>query len=433
MFYRVLRWIIRGLLLQFFSTARVAGYSSDREGPLLVVCNHPNYLLDSLVVASFHSRPLSFIAKATLFKNPVLGFLLRALKVLPLQRKQDNPDVELDNTKTFESVMVALENQQAVTIFPEGVSMGERKIFPVKTGAARMTLGVEARNNFSLGCCIQPVSITYAQPETFRSALTIYFGEPIALVDYREEYAEDERGAVRELTERIEKDLQALSVEVADESAALVDKLGRVYASAEIGPDDKERLQAISSAVERCLPRISESEKEGIGHALEQYVARLQELGLDFEDSLELRESPIFLLLAFPFLVLGYLVNWIPYRLVNVVTRGFIEHPVQTASYKLVSGVLLFPLWYLAISIVAWVLCGCWLSGVLSFVVIVCSSYCVNHYLHRFRLLWLRLKGYLGPSALTDLITMRDALIERCDAVQESVPVEYLDGSEETK
>src|SRR5204862_2462436 len=60
-----------------------------RDVPLLVLANHPNALIDPLLVGPAVPRRVLLTAKATLFEHPALALLLRAVGVVPLRRAKD--------------------------------------------------------------------------------------------------------------------------------------------------------------------------------------------------------------------------------------------------------------------------------------------------------------------------------------------------------
>ena len=63
--------------------------------------------------------------------------------------------------------------------------MGRRVLEKIKTGAARIGLEAEARNEFSLNCCIIPIGISYSDLVRFRSDIMVRFGEPIFLKTFK--------------------------------------------------------------------------------------------------------------------------------------------------------------------------------------------------------------------------------------------------------
>ena len=146
--YRILRAIGRLALRWFYREIEVVGLEHLPDtGPALLASNHPNALVDALVVGCTLRRPVTLTAKATLLENPVTRALLSAAGVVPLQRASDavrssaGGDRRLDparNADAFVAVLDVLEAGGIVLIFPEGTSHSDPALAPLKTGLARI-------------------------------------------------------------------------------------------------------------------------------------------------------------------------------------------------------------------------------------------------------------------------------------------------------
>jgi 1-acyl-sn-glycerol-3-phosphate acyltransferase len=90
MLHRLLRATSRIALSWYYADVVMQGTERiPARGPLIVVSNHPNELVDALVVGTTIRRRLHLTAKATLFEHPFLAPLLRATGVVPLRRASD--------------------------------------------------------------------------------------------------------------------------------------------------------------------------------------------------------------------------------------------------------------------------------------------------------------------------------------------------------
>jgi 1-acyl-sn-glycerol-3-phosphate acyltransferase len=108
------------------------------EGGAILVANHMSHA-DPLVVAHYvydAGRWPQFLAKASLFDVPVLGWLLRKVRQIPVYRGT------VDAIKALEAAVDAVKDGAALIIYPEGTTTKEPDLWPMrgKTGVARLAL-----------------------------------------------------------------------------------------------------------------------------------------------------------------------------------------------------------------------------------------------------------------------------------------------------
>ncbi|MCA1558637.1 MAG: 1-acyl-sn-glycerol-3-phosphate acyltransferase, partial [Acidobacteria bacterium] len=101
---RVIHAIISIALRLFFRRIETSNVERvPMTGPLIFVLNHPNGLIDPALVFCALPRRVSFLAKSTLFRLPVLGYLMRVLEALPIYRRIDLGEDVSQNLRTFEA------------------------------------------------------------------------------------------------------------------------------------------------------------------------------------------------------------------------------------------------------------------------------------------------------------------------------------------
>lgn len=143
------------------------------DGPLLVVANHQSYYDPPLIGGGITSRPLDYLARAGLFKNPLFGGFISAFNAFPI--KEDTGDRAALNT-----VIDRLHAGGAVLLFPEGRRSRDGHVMPLKRGMALILR--KAR------CPLLPVAIDgvfdvfppgQSRPSLFKGPIGVHYGEPI--------------------------------------------------------------------------------------------------------------------------------------------------------------------------------------------------------------------------------------------------------------
>jgi len=104
------------------------------EGPALLVCNHQS-LADALVITASCRRPIRFVMYYAIFDVPVLSFIFRSMKAIPIAGSKEAPQVL---EKAYDEIAAALADGQLVCIFPEGQLTRDGEIGPFRPGVMRI-------------------------------------------------------------------------------------------------------------------------------------------------------------------------------------------------------------------------------------------------------------------------------------------------------
>ncbi len=105
-----------------------------QEGPAVLVCNHVSFV-DALIIAAGCRRPIRFVMDHNIFRIPVLNFVFRTSKTIPIAPARENPQL-LD--KAYDEIAAALQNGDLVGIFPEGRITDTGELYPFRTGITRI-------------------------------------------------------------------------------------------------------------------------------------------------------------------------------------------------------------------------------------------------------------------------------------------------------
>lgn len=389
---RIIVALVRLALRIYFQRIEVTGVEHvPLKTPVIFVLNHPNALVDPVFLLCLAPRDVSFLAKAPLFRMPVIGYLVKALDSLPVYRRQDEGEDVSKNQETFVAARKLLARGGTIAICPEGVSHDEPGLKPIKTGTARISLAAVSTNEVS-SLKIVPAGLYYTSKTSFRSDALLYFGNPIDVVPVTlEPDGTPPRDAVRELSDKIEKALRAVILDAKhEEELQTTARAERIFSSAiNNGRDDslKDELRLQQRFI-KAYPILQSLQPDRL-HRLETRMKRFEEelhqAGVDSDElappsstfkvfTTIVRRSIIFLLMLGP-AVVGTIAHYPAYKLGGFLAKRLSRDSDDVIStVKIISAMLLFPLTWIVLTAVAYTLFG-WLAALAALVVIPLAGY----------------------------------------------------------
>jgi glycerol-3-phosphate O-acyltransferase/dihydroxyacetone phosphate acyltransferase len=251
--YRVLAWFLRVVTRVFFRQVEIAGLEHvPATGPVLFAGNHPNSLIDPILIITTCGRKVHFAAKDSLFKGRLMRMVLRGLGAVPVARKDDHdgkprtapsgperPAAERASTNdaAFDAMFAVLGGGGAIGIFPEGLSHDESQLAKLKTGAARLAIGGASKNQMPI--TIVPCGLTFIHPKRFRSRVLVQFGPPIVVEPGRT----TDPDTVRAVTTELDGAIRRLTINAPDwDTVRALDVVRRLYQPREISIEDRVEL-----------------------------------------------------------------------------------------------------------------------------------------------------------------------------------------------
>lgn len=284
------------------------------------------------------------------------------LGLIPINRAVDSKTSGVSNTDSFELCYQVLEQGKSLVIFPEGNSQAEKLLRMLKSGAARIALETERRNNGTLGLRIVPIGLVYLQPEKFRSSVLVKVGPAISPQQYLEEFKVDSLRAARRLTEEFRTGLTALLVDSEDKAKEdLADQIRAVLSASSELKAGKKLLEDVEmiKVINRSLNRMERSEPEQYLYT-EKLVAQINwlmkrhRIQSDFLDRnyrfplffRQLIQSGVMLILAFPLFLFGLIHNIIPFKFTELIMPKLVEFKEYYAPIAILIGLVLYPLNY---------------------------------------------------------------------------------------
>ena len=141
--YWPMRVVLKLAILAYFRVRRL-GREHIPTGGVILAANHRSFL-DPFVIGCCLPRPIYFVAKRELFKNPILGWFLNCMGAFPVRRGEADEE-------SVGTALALLERGQAVVIFPEGTRIRAGSLAQPKRGVGRLAL--------QSGAPVVPIAIT---------------------------------------------------------------------------------------------------------------------------------------------------------------------------------------------------------------------------------------------------------------------------------
>ena len=465
--------LVRFLVGLFFRRVEVTGVEHvPKTGGGILIAWHPNGLVDPALIISGFPRQVVFGARHGLFTWPVVGRLMRALGTVPIFRATDakNGDVNARreaNRKSLDAMAQAVCDGGFAALFPEGVSHDDPFLQELKTGAARLYYRAKQLcADSGVPPVIIPVGLHYDDKTMFRSDVLVEFHAPLVLpgellAPIPEGDAETLRARSSELTQVLEPVLQ--EVTHATESWELNQLMNRVRSLVRAerakragtslkAPDMAERSLGMARVWKAYYARLR-TDPDGVQALLdrvEAYDAALREVKLEDDDLdkpppieskwlpvLLLAQAAVVFLVIPPVLVLGLLINAAPYFLINVVSRIASRQYKDTATIKLLTGLILFPLAWLIFALLvglgqielhnafAGIPRAPWRAGMTTFLIGAFGGALALIYLELVKRTWtsikIRAKRQWGSTIIDRLSAERAALYEAVEEMREGL------------
>jgi glycerol-3-phosphate O-acyltransferase / dihydroxyacetone phosphate acyltransferase len=374
-FYAIVRMIARFWIWFFFERVEIRHLERvPSTGAVLLCINHPNNLIDSLLVGAVVPRKVHYLATAALFRNHLCARLLVALGVIPVYRRADDPDRVDRNRELFAACHQAFDRGRLVAIYPEGATRAEAHVQRIKTGAARIALGYEAHTPGRLA--VVPVGLSFEARRPFRGRAIVSFSAPIDVSPCLAVYRDDPVKALHALTATLQRAMEREVVQAeCIDAVALARAVQAVYRGElehELW-DERRHVRrhtaavAMSRTVADAVEHLREQAPERVERVWQRIVAYHAGLAaydpsgdqfgarLDCPPERQRVARSWQTIVGLPLFAYGAAVNFVPYYLPGWLAGRMSRKATDYATIRLLASVVAFPLfWSLETSLVGW-------------------------------------------------------------------------------
>ncbi|MDR1672647.1 MAG: 1-acyl-sn-glycerol-3-phosphate acyltransferase [Bacteroidales bacterium] len=360
------------VFLFFYRKIQVVGRNSAPKGPVIFTPNHQNALMDAICILCTENRQPVFVARADIFRHPVVIRILHFLHILPVYRKRDGAGGTDNNQETFDVLIRVLRRKRAMGIMPEGGHNEKKRLNVLQKGVFRIAMKAQEEYGNNKGVKIVPVGLEYSDTRKFRSDVIIRYGEALEMSDYYGLYAENPAKAFKLLQDTLSARMKEGMVHIGNDSYYHeIEWARRIFAPEIAGIIGLRRNgQGRLSAQQRIVAAMETLALENpdgmlfLKTQIDAYLLLLETYR--FRDHIVAQPHTgrdmlwrILLLLAgTPLWMAGLLFNYIPYRL-SVRASSKVKDPQFISSVQYVACVVLFPLYYLTVAILSIVFVPC--------------------------------------------------------------------------
>jgi hypothetical protein len=156
---------------------------------------------------------MHYLTRAQVFKKPLIKALLNSINMIPIFRIRDGFETLSNNEAVFQNCYSLLKKQKAILIFPEGNHNLKRRVRVLSKGFTRIVFGALEQDPTN-EIVIVPIGINYSEPTKYASKVSLYYGKPISVNSYWENY--DKNDSVTNLKEDVREQLKLLTTHIED-------------------------------------------------------------------------------------------------------------------------------------------------------------------------------------------------------------------------
>ena len=379
-FYGVLRAYISFFLKKIYYRRVTVFFETELPGnsPVIIAPNHQNALMDALNILTNLKKQPVYLARADLFRKPILVKILTFLKLAPIFRIRDGKENLQQNDAVFDNSVGILERKNIITMFPEG-NHGDKEILRVlQKGIPRIAFLSEEKHGFSLGLKIVPVGINYSDYYAFGSDVFIYFGKPVSVESLRGEFEINPARAFTLFNEMLSDSLKKVMIHIADEENYQSVQILRTIRSNSLLDDKRIREKDAKAKFDSSKELIARL--EGLSNSNSHEYAKLLKTAGKYQSILEkcklddktigagkknifsrIAKLLIFILFL-PIHISGALFNYLPYKIpVWFCNKKIKDRQFHSSVTFVMSALLTFPLFYLIYLITGIILFKWWI------------------------------------------------------------------------
>jgi len=211
--------LVRFALWCYFKRITLIGFSKENHAkPVIYLGNHQNALIDALLIATTTRRKTTFLTRSDVFKNPLIGRLLRYIGMLPIYRFRDGVDTLSKNAPIFNRCGEILHDHEAILIFPEGNHGLKRRVRPLKKGFISLLTHRWSRDKQPV--YLSPIGVNYKNAVRFPDCATLVYGKAFQVNPF-----EPTPDSIQSLLNQLHQQLSVLTTHIPESLEVYYDQI----------------------------------------------------------------------------------------------------------------------------------------------------------------------------------------------------------------
>jgi 1-acyl-sn-glycerol-3-phosphate acyltransferase len=363
--YAVVKFLAKTAFRLFYRKIFVNGRENIPEGGgLIFAANHQNALMDALAVIMTVGYQPVYLARADIFRNPIIARILTFLKIMPVYRFRDGVETMGQNEDTFKKTSAVLKSGGCIGIMPEGNHGEMKRLRLLKKGIFRIAFKASEGSGSQQDIKIVPVGIDYSNTSRLFEELVVNYGKPLSVSEYLHLYEKHPQKGINAMKDDLAGSMRPLIIDIRDELNYYKDRLLSIIGSSMVRKkfDDSNSVLPGIFEIRRMFSRVmydyfemNPDEAVRIRSESKKLLDLLDENRVSHEIGGDPVNTPTFFLaitriICFPFFIAGYLLNILPWFIIHLVLKK-LKDPQFISSFKYVMGFILVPLNYLLLGL----------------------------------------------------------------------------------
>ncbi len=183
----------------------------EHKLPSIVVANHPNSFFDAILVAAYSKSEIRFLTRGDIFNKTWTNWLLRSLYMLPIYKRNDDPDAEIKNAFTMDEAVKFMQEGKRIFIFPEGVSRNKYQLQHFMPGGISQLIQRAVHRDVPVQ--VQPYVLAYSSFDYVPKAASIEALSPLDCTNYMVDGIVDVSVVLSGLREKMEFSIPPESID----------------------------------------------------------------------------------------------------------------------------------------------------------------------------------------------------------------------------